>query len=344
MSNPFSLTFGLKPAAYIDRMVEKDKIISDFSDPNPSNYVYLLTGIRGSGKTVFMYSISDQLKNENDWIVANIGTKTHMLEAVASEIYEQGKMKHLFLQSDFSFSFNGFGFSIQGKEPVSDIMSLLKKMLSYLEKKGKKVLITVDEVDNSDEMKYFIQGYASLLGQKHPMRLLMTGLYGNVSKLQNEKSLTFLYRAPKIQMGPLSIVAIANKYSSLLDIDYDSAIELAKFSKGYAYAYQVLGYLLFEAKKKEITKGTLSEFNIRLGEYVYEKVYSELNETSKTILKAIKEDKPIKLSELSSLLNKPANYLSNYRDTLIKEGVLYSPSYGYIQFALPQFDMFLKTK
>lgn len=97
-------------------------------------------------------------------------------------------------------------------------------------------------------------------------------------------------------------------------------------------------------KKKEITKDILSEFNIRLGEYVYDKAYSELSETSKTILKAIKEDKPIKLSELSSLLNKSANYLSNYRDALIKKGVLFSPSYGYVQFALPKFDMFLKTK
>ena len=71
-------------------------------------------------------------------------------------------------------------------------------MLDYLKNKNKKVLIILDEVDNSLEMKYFIQGYASLLGQKYSIFLLMTGLYENVSKLQNEKSLTFLYRAPKI--------------------------------------------------------------------------------------------------------------------------------------------------
>ena len=39
-------------------------------------------------------------------------------------------------------------------------MTLLKKILSYLKSKNKKILITIDEVDNSDEMKYFIQGYA----------------------------------------------------------------------------------------------------------------------------------------------------------------------------------------
>ena len=66
-------------------------------------------------------------------------------------------------------------------------MTLLKKMLNYLKSKNRKVLITIDDVDNSDEMQYFIQGYVALLGQRHPMRLLMTGLHSNVSKLQKFK-------------------------------------------------------------------------------------------------------------------------------------------------------------
>lgn len=82
------------------------------------------------------------------------------------------------------------------------------------------------------------------------MRLLMTGLYENVSKLQNEKSLTFLYRTPKIQMDPLSIGAITSNYATYLKIDYDKAIKLAKFTKGYAFAYQTLGFILFEKNKK----------------------------------------------------------------------------------------------
>lgn len=50
MNNPFSLTFGIEPKNYIDRIIEKDQIICSFSSESPSNYVYLLTGVRGSGK------------------------------------------------------------------------------------------------------------------------------------------------------------------------------------------------------------------------------------------------------------------------------------------------------
>ena len=344
MSNPFSLAFGIEPINYIDRINDRDKIINDFSSENPANYVYLITGIRGSGKTVFMYSIADKLKNKNDWIVANIGHKKNILEGVASEIYEQGKMKYLFTKKEFSFSFYGVTFSISGKEPVSDIMTLLKKMLEYLKRKQKKVLITIDEVDNSDEMKYFIQGYASLLGQKYPMRLLMTGLFSNIANLKNEKSLTFLYRAPKIQMGSLSIGSIAKQYSLLLNVEENDAIQLAKFTKGYAYAYQVLGYYLYELNKKKIDEQIMYYFDQQLEEFVYEKVYSELSDINQFILRAVDSDEKIKVSTLSKKLDKKSNYLSVYLTNLKNKGILVSPSYGYIQFALPRFYYFLKTK
>ena len=217
-------------------------------------------------------------------------------------------------------------------------------MLDYLKNKNKKVLIILDEVDNSLEMKYFIQGYASLLGQKYSIFLLMTGLYENVSKLQNEKLLTFLYRAPKIKLKPLSINSIAYKYSSLLNVEYDLAIELAKLTKGYAYCYQVLGYLLYKNKKATIDEQILSELDQYLFEYVYEKVYFEISNKCKEILLTIKDDKPIKIEDIANKINKTTKYISVYRDILIKEGILFSPSYGYVQFLLPRFDNFLKTK
>jgi len=344
MNNPFTLTFGLEPKNYIERKEISDYIINDFSSSNPSSYIYLLTGIRGSGKTVFMYSIANKLKEKADWIVVNVGPKKDIIEAIAAEIYEQGKVKHLFLRNEFSFSFKGFGFSIEGKEPVSNVMSLLKKMLLYLKNKDKKVLVTIDEVDNSQEMKLFVESYAALLGQNLTIRLLMTGLYSNVSKLQNNKSLTFLYRTPKIHIGPLPLISIANKYKELLEVSYEKAIEIAKLTKGYAFAYQVLGHIIYERKEKDVDSLILSTFDEWMAQYVYEKVYLELTLTEKKILSYFKEKEQIKMDELSLHSNKSIKYLSVYRDELIKEGVIFSPSYGYIELALPRFEIFLMSK
>lgn len=66
MNNPFSITFGLVPNNFI-KWDESNKIISKFSSDNPPNYVYFLTGIRGSSKTVLLSFIYNELKEKKKW-------------------------------------------------------------------------------------------------------------------------------------------------------------------------------------------------------------------------------------------------------------------------------------
>ncbi|MCI7213529.1 MAG: KAP family NTPase [Bacillales bacterium] len=343
-NNPFSMTFGIEPANLINRIKETDKIISEFSGNQTSNYVYIITGLRGSGKTVLLSSIASKLSEDKNWIVVDPGPKDNILENVASEIYETTKAKKLFVKGEFSFSFHGLTFSLKGDEPVTTVNTLLKKMLGYLKDKNKKVLITIDEIDNSDQMKTFIQAYQSLLRLKYPLYLLMTGLYENVSKLQEDKSLTFLYRAPKIRLEPLYIGSIASAYETYLNSTKETSLELAKLTKGYAYAYQVLGYLMFGKGLRDLTPEVLSEFDQYLADYVYDKIYSELSKKEQEILHGFKEDRPMKIEELSLVTNIDSKIISVYRDRLIKRGILYSPTYGYLEITLPRFINYLETK
>ena len=223
-------------------------------------------------------------------------------------------------------------------------MTLLKRMCGHLERKGKKILIAIDEVDNSKEMKTFVEAYASLVGQRYRLRLLMTGLYRNIASLQNNKSLTFLYRAPKIALGPLSIAGIAANYVELLKISREEATKLAKATKGYAYAYQVLGSLLYESREKVPSPKTWGLFDQIVADYVYDKVFSELSQQTKEFLMAMGSAQPVKIEDVAAKMGKTTKQISPYRDRLIKEGIIESPSHGYVSFALPRFDFFLTTK
>ena len=68
MNNPFELTFGLKPSNYISRLKQSDEIISNFKSKT-GNKFFLITGVRGTGKTVMLSHISKQFENEKNWIV-----------------------------------------------------------------------------------------------------------------------------------------------------------------------------------------------------------------------------------------------------------------------------------
>ena len=75
-------------------------------------------------------------------------------------------------------------------------------MLSHIQKLGKRLLITIDEVTNSENIKIFTSSFQIFLREDYPIFLLMTGLYENIYELQNDKALTFLYRAPKLILEP----------------------------------------------------------------------------------------------------------------------------------------------
>lgn len=57
-------------------MDESNKIISKFSSDNPPNYVYFLTGIRGSSKTVLLSFIYNELKEKRSGL--NMNSNNHV--------------------------------------------------------------------------------------------------------------------------------------------------------------------------------------------------------------------------------------------------------------------------
>ena len=57
-------------------MDESNKIISEFSSDNPPNYVYFLTGIRGSSKTVLLSFIHNELKEKRSGL--NMNSNNHI--------------------------------------------------------------------------------------------------------------------------------------------------------------------------------------------------------------------------------------------------------------------------
>ena len=68
MSNPFTLSFGKKPAQFISRITQTNEIVENFRADVPSNQIYMLTGVRGSGKTVMMTTVSNIIAEDNNWI------------------------------------------------------------------------------------------------------------------------------------------------------------------------------------------------------------------------------------------------------------------------------------
>ena len=341
MSNPFSISFGLEPKEYISRHQQTDRIIGAFTEESPSNHTFMLSGIRGSGKTVLLANITETFEKKKDWIVINTSPDMDILNSIAAHLYGRKSIHTIFTEAKIDLSGIGIGISLKNATPIYDISVALERLLEEISKKKLKVLIAIDEIVNNHNVRAFSGIYQILLRKKLPVFLLMTGLYENINNLQNEKTLTFLYRAPKVYLEPLNRFSISTSYKKVLGIDDKTAKEMAYLTNGYAYAYQVLGYLYWENVINDQTaKGLsdiLNEYDSTLSEYVYEKIWFELPETESKVVALLVKNGQMKNKDIREKLSLSDSQMAVYRDRLKRRGIIDTSRYGYFDLLLPRF-------
>ena len=94
MQNPFTTTFSKAPEnTYIDTD-KTTEILENFKYDNPSESVYKITGVRGSGKTVILAKIEERLRSEDykklGWIVLDLNPSRDMLQQMAAMLVKEG--------------------------------------------------------------------------------------------------------------------------------------------------------------------------------------------------------------------------------------------------------------
>lgn len=344
MNNPFTLSFGKKPLQYISRISQTNEIIDNFNAKEPSAQIYMITGVRGSGKTVMMTGIAGELKKEENWIVVELNPARDLLQSLAAKLYSLPEMHPHFIQAKFDFSILGLGVAIENAVPVTDIENAIELMLMEIQKHHKRLLITIDEVTNCEFIRIFSSSFQIFLRQDYPIFLLMTGLYENIYDLQNEKSLTFLYRAPKMMLEPLNYTAVRKQYMSIFGLDMKAAEKMTVLTKGYPFAFQVLGYLFWENRNIDSIDEILPEYDQYLEEYVYGKIWSELSGLDRKILIIMAESEETKVKNIRKQIGMKSELFSVYRDRLKRKGVLYTGKYGEVSFILPRFAEFVKMQ
>ena len=336
MDNPYTTLFGKVPTQIIPRAQQTALVTDTFSASDPSQQVYVVTGVRGTGKTVFMTDVCQTLAQDHRWVIEELSIEQDVLQSLVAKLNSRKTLAQLFLEAQIDLSFFGVGVQIKGAQPIVDVEVALERMLRVLKRKHKRLLISIDEVVNNPHMRMFASAFQILVRKDLPVFLLMTGLYENIESLQNEKTLTFLYRAPKIRLEPLGIRSIAQNYSQTFGIDRTRALTMARHTNGYSYAFQLLGYLAWE--RGGLSEQTLEEYKLQLFELSYDKVWSELSPGDRRVAYGIASASSPSVQDIRDFLGLESNQLSPYRRRLIRKGIVDGSQRGRLTFCLPYFD------
>ena len=329
----------MRPAELIERPLQAAEIVDSFLSEYANQRTFMITGVRGSGKTVFMTDIQNRFSKQKNWITVELNPAKDMLTALAAKLYNNRKITAIIKNAKINLSFYGIGVEIKGVDPITDIETAIQRILEVLKKQDKRVLITIDEATSTPEMKVFASAFQIFVRKNLPVYLLMTGLYENINALQNDEMLTFLYRAPKIKLKALNLTSIAKNYKETFNIDEDSSLEMARLTRGYPFAFQVLGYYTF-ANKGDY-KASLDAYREYLDDYVYEKMWSEMSSTDRKVIHAMAISKTGKVEEIRRILSMESNEFSPYRDRLIKRGLINGDERGIVRFTLPCFEQYV---
>ena len=257
--NPYALQFGQEPQQLIPRESQLSEVVANFLSDNGLQHIYMITGIRGSGKTVFMTNVANSFVSKQ-WIVINVNVSSQIsiVEQIVIQLANDKRLKNSFSLSSLSANIFGADVKVDNAVPTTSAEYEATKLLKSASEKNLKVLITIDEVTSTSAIKEFAGAFQIWLRENLSVYLLMTGLYENIRELQDDKSLTFLYRSPRIDLFPLQMGAIKNNYEENLNITSEQAKEMARYTLGYSFAFQAFGYVVWNNGKYD--KKALQEY------------------------------------------------------------------------------------
>ena len=212
-------------------------------------------------------------------------------------------------------------------------------MLKEAKKHEKKVLITIDEVTNTDSIREFAGAFQIWIRLYLPVYLLMTGLYENIKNIQNVDTLTFLYRAPRIELAPLSYLDIQRNYERNLNISENESREMAKSTKGYSFAFQAYGHEVWN--ENGLTDKAKQRYKEDLFEYSYRKIWDDISINDKKVCEVMANIDSTAVKDIREKLGFETNVFNQYRRRLTERGIVHSKEKGYIMFTLPLFKEFV---
>ena len=301
LMNPFNPSFGKVPEIFLGRSGILKKIVQGLENYNSPYQTTMIYGVRGVGKTSLLTDVAHTMKKKENWIVVNLIPNVNLMSNLMESIYQQAtsEVKKILDRIDgvkLSAFKEAVGIEFHKSSYKFTTQVMLESVLKKLKAQGIHLLVTIDEAASTEEIKNFAALYQVMIREEYWISLIMTGLPEQISELQNDKVLTFLLRSKKIKLDPLKAMDIKYRYKRVFTqanrkLSDDLATKMTLLTNGYAYAFQLLGYLVWESENSVITEETLKsildEYKEELYSNVYSKIYTELSSMDRNFIDAM---------------------------------------------------------
>lgn len=358
----FAPSFGNRPSYFVGREAILNRIKNSLDSlPGSKERALIILGQRGNGKTVMLWEIAD-IAISMGYIVAKPTVSTsNMLEIILEKVMDASKDAIKDNKPKITGANVGlFGFSAGLDMQIPDEYGKsfnykIKKIAEKLTQNGKGLIILIDELQaNSEEIKQLVITYQEMVGEGYNVALVMAGLPGAISTVLNDKVLTFLNRATKIELDSLKAYDIRIFYEKSFNklgfiVSNEQLDYMVDCTNGSPYMMQLIGHNITLGMEK---KEKLSDAKLEKALEYSRKDF--VNDICKTTLLALSDkdreflycmsmdDEVSDMNDVSKRMGVTPDYARRYRSRLVDAGVIRAVARGKVCFELPLVKEYLK--
>ena len=366
--NPFLPTFGTTPPTLAGR----DDVVARFAraferGPQHPDYTMLITGVRGSGKTVLLNEAEDAALRLG-WRVISMSASVRDL----CRLITNAAHRHLREAVDgasprriSSVKVMGVGVGFEPSEQTDaalsdiDLRSVLTSLAERLACDSTGLLLTVDELHavslpEATELAVTIQHVTRR--ELLPVAFIGAALPEIDETLLADRGMTFFQRCARARLEALGHDDTADAIRLPIreahgHIDDDALEHLVRDSGGHPFTIQLVGYHSWEmaapAARISATHAAAGAFEAdhAVLEQIVKPIWSGLSSMDRTFLWAMSLDEAdSEMSRIAERIERSPNFAQTYRRRLIDAGAIESAGRGRVRFSYRQMGPWLRSQ
>ncbi len=236
-----------------------------------------------------------------------------------------------------------------------DLPSLFMAVAEAAQERGVAVAILIDEIQyfTSSELSALIMAMHKMQQRQLPLVLIGAGLpilpgLAGESKSYAERLFSFPAIGPLPERDAISALQDPVRVAGEA-FDAAALQEIFRLTKGYPYFLQEWGYQAWNHATAspitlEVLRQTSELVSQRLDENFFRVRFDRLTPREKVYLRAMAElgAGPYRTADVADKMGVKITTLGPARASLLKKGMVYSPSHGDMAFTVPLFDEFMR--
>ena len=376
-ANPFKPTAGKMPPILIGR----DGLIEDFAEAldngaGAPGRIMLITGQRGFGKTVLLTEFR-RIAASRHWETiaetASEGLVDRLIAALSpSDIHmDQASLNPSIGIPGVATASLGQAHFQSAVEPFTLRNALLKRLESRKIGKGRGIVITIDETQAASEADLVsiataVQHVTASIDEtdvpdadKKGVAIVFAGLPHMLNELVNNEVTTFLRRAMRRELENALIPDVKNAFLETVrdsgkTIGEDDAMTAARETNGYPYMVQLVGYYMWQSAQRrrsdvigpEDVENGMRDAVLAFGDAVCTPALDGVDPSGRLFLACMAQDgpSPSRTADIADRAGRSRSWVNKYRSILIGERMIRPAGRGLIEFTVPHFGDYLRSK